>query len=120
MFAARSRLALAAARRFSTAPHVYTLPELPYAYSALEPVISGEIMQIHHAKHHQAYVTNLNAALVQYAEAEKKHDLEKMVALQAAIKFNGGGHVNHSFFWKNLASPKEGGGAPPTVRSLWC
>lgn len=59
-------------------------------------------------------MTNLNAALQQYAEAQQKNDMQKMIALQGAIKFNGGGHVNHSLFWQNLASPKEGGGAPPT------
>lgn len=56
-----------------------------------EPVISGQIMELHHAKHHAAYVTNLNKALEQYAEAESKHDLQKMISLQSAINFNGGG-----------------------------
>lgn len=56
-----------------------------------EPVISGEIMQLHHAKHHATYVANLNKALEQYAEAESKHDLQKMISLQSAINFNGGG-----------------------------
>ena len=69
----------------------YKLPELPYAYSALEPVISGQIMEIHHAKHHATYVTNLNKALEQYAEAESKKDLQSMISLQSAINFNGGG-----------------------------
>lgn len=91
----------------------FTLPELPYDYSALEPVISAEIMQLHHAKHHNAYVTNLNAALEKYAEAESKEDLATMIATQAAIRFNGGGHINHSIFWTNLAPKKSGGGEPP-------
>ena len=88
----------------------YQLPELPYALDALEPVISAEIMSLHYNKHHQAYVTNLNKALEQYAELEKKNDLAGMVALQKAIKFNGGGHVNHSIFWTNLAPKNSGGG----------
>lgn len=83
-----------------------SLPDLPYDYGELEPVLIGEIMKLHHAKHHQAYVTNFNKAQEQYAEAEHKGDLAKMIALQGALKFNGGGHVNHSIFWTNLSSPK--------------
>jgi Fe-Mn family superoxide dismutase len=56
-----------------------------------EPVISGQIMELHHAKHHATYVANLNKALEQYAEAESKQDLQKMISLQSAINFNGGG-----------------------------
>lgn len=85
----------------------YTLPELPYDFSALEPVISAEIMELHYTKHHQAYVTNLNAALEKYKEAESRGDVAAMIALQPAIRFNGGGHINHSIFWSNL-SPKGG------------
>jgi len=92
---------------------VYTLPDMPYDYSALEPVISGDIMNIHHKKHHQAYVTNLNVALEKYAAAEAKRDVGEMIAQQQAIRFNGGGHVNHSIFWTNLAPPKKGGGGKP-------
>lgn len=91
----------------------YKLPDLPYDFSALEPVISGEIMTLHYTKHHQGYVNNLNAALEKYAEAEKKHDAAAMIALQQAIRFNGGGHVNHSIFWTNLAPLGKGGGEPP-------
>lgn len=91
----------------------FELPPLPYDFNALEPVISAEIMQIHYTKHHQAYVTNLNKALEQYAEAEQKNDLAAQVALQQAIKFNGGGHINHSLFWKLLAPTSQGGGTPP-------
>lgn len=91
----------------------FTLPNLPYDYNALEPVISAEIMQLHHQKHHNAYVTNLNAALEKYEQAEKNEDLDAMVALQPAIRFNGGGHVNHSIFWTNLAPPSKGGGVLP-------
>jgi len=92
----------------------YQLPELPYAYDALEPVISAEIMQLHHQKHHNAYVTNLNAALEKYEQAEKNEDLAAMVTLQPAIRFNGGGHLNHSIFWTNLAPKGQGGGEAPT------
>ncbi|KAG7576782.1 Manganese/iron superoxide dismutase C-terminal [Arabidopsis thaliana x Arabidopsis arenosa] len=91
----------------------FTLPDLPYDYGALEPAISGEIMQIHHQKHHQAYVTNYNNALEQLDQAVNKGDASTVVKLQSAIKFNGGGHVNHSIFWKNLAPVNEGGGEPP-------
>jgi Fe-Mn family superoxide dismutase len=90
-----------------------TLPELPYDFAALEPVISAEIMELHYKKHHQAYVNNLNIALEQLAEAEAKNDVPKMIALQSAIRFNGGGHINHSIFWKNLAPKAKGGGEPP-------
>eukprot|EP01111_Echinosteliopsis_oligospora_P007172 TRINITY_DN2185_c0_g1_i1.p1 TRINITY_DN2185_c0_g1~~TRINITY_DN2185_c0_g1_i1.p1 ORF type:complete len:251 (-),score=73.98 TRINITY_DN2185_c0_g1_i1:29-781(-) len=97
----------------STSTPAYTLPDLPYDYGALEPVISGEIMKLHHSKHHQTYVTNLNQALEKYHAAEQKKDVAEMIALQSAIKFNGGGHVNHSIFWTNLAPKnKEGGGNP--------
>ena len=89
------------------------LPDLPYAYSALEPFISAEIMELHHSKHHNGYVTNLNKALEQYADAEKNDDVAKMISLQSAINFNGGGHVNHSIFWTNLAPQSEGGGTLP-------
>jgi Fe-Mn family superoxide dismutase len=91
----------------------HTLPDLPYDYSALEPVISGKIMEIHHSKHHNAYVTNLNAALEKYEAAEAKGDIAGMIALHGAIKFNGGGHVNHSIFWTNLAPIGKGGGEFP-------
>lgn len=85
----------------------FVLSSMPYAYDALEPVISAEIMQLHHQKHHQGYVTNLNAALEKYEKAEKNEDLDQMIALQQAIRFNGGGHINHSLFWENLVSEKE-------------
>ena len=96
----------------------FVLPKLPYAYSALEPAISGQIMEVHHTKHHQAYVTNLNAALASYADAEQANDVQKMISLQPALRFHGGGHVNHSIFWTNLAPPKEGGGGKPSGELL--
>ena len=81
----------------------YQLPDLPYDFHELEPVISREIMELHYTKHHRAYVTNLNLALEKYQAAEAKNDIEQMIALQSAIKFNGGGHVNHSIFWSVLS-----------------
>jgi len=85
----------------------HTLPDLPYDYHALEPVISAEIMQLHHAKHHQAYVNNLNVAEEKLAEAHAKGDVSTLIGLAPALKFNGGGHLNHSIFWQNL-SPDGG------------
>ncbi len=90
------------------------LPPLPYDLAALEPVISAEIMNLHYNKHHQGYVTNFNKALEQFAEAEKKNYISAMASLLSAIKFNGGGHINHSIFWTNLAPKNKGGGTPPT------
>lgn len=94
-------------------PASYTLPDLPYDFSALEPIISAEIMKLHYSKHHAGYVTNVNAALEKYVEAEKKKDLSTMIELQQTIKFNGGGHLNHSIFWTNLAPIDKGGGEKP-------
>ncbi|HSX10649.1 MAG TPA: superoxide dismutase [Chlamydiales bacterium] len=91
----------------------YQLPELPYSFDALEPVISAEIMELHYTKHHKGYVTNLNAALEKYHEAETKNDVAQMIALQSAVKFNGGGHINHSIFWTILAPISKGGGGAP-------
>jgi Fe-Mn family superoxide dismutase len=88
----------------------YTLPELAYDYSALAPSISGQIMELHHGKHHQAYVTGANAALAALAEARDKSDLANVNKLEKDLAFNLGGHVNHSIFWTNL-SP-DGGDKP--------
>ena len=89
----------------------FTLPQLPYAHEALEPHIDSETMQIHHGKHHQAYVDNLNKAIAG-TEHEKK-SLEELIAnagkISPAVRNNGGGHWNHSLFWEILG---EGGGAP--------
>jgi Fe-Mn family superoxide dismutase len=89
---------------------VYTLPELPYDYSALEPHISGRIMQLHHDKHHNTYVTGANTALDQLAEARDKGDFANINKLERDLAFNLGGHVNHSVFWTNM-SP-DGGDEP--------
>lgn len=87
----------------------HQLPQLPYALEALEPVISREIMDVHYNKHHQGYVTNLNKALEDYDQAVAKNDLGAMITLEKAINFNGGGHINHSIFWTNLAPVGKGG-----------
>ncbi|PFG27767.1 manganese superoxide dismutase [Corynebacterium renale] len=90
---------------------VYTLPELDYAYDALEPHISAEIMEIHHTKHHQTYVDGANATLEALEKArEEGTDQNQIRALSKNLAFNLGGHTNHSIFWKNL-SP-NGGGEP--------
>jgi len=90
----------------------FTLPALPYAHDALEPHIDKQTMEIHHGKHHQAYVDNLNKALAG-TENEGK-PLEELIAniskLPAAVRNNGGGHWNHTFFWETLAP--NAGGAP--------
>merc|ERR1719491_2442274 len=70
-------------------------------------------MEIHHSKHHQTYVTNFNAAIEQLEEATSNQDYTKCIALQGAIKFNGGGHINHSIFWSNLSPSNAGGGGEP-------
>jgi Fe-Mn family superoxide dismutase len=88
----------------------YSLPDLPYDYGALAPHISGEIMELHHSKHHQTYVTTLNQTLDKLAEAREKNDFGAIVGLEKTLAFNLGGHVNHSAFWTNL-SP-DGGGKP--------
>nr|AIN76717.1 manganese superoxide dismutase [Ganoderma lucidum] len=84
----------------------HVLPDLPYGYDALEPYISKQIMELHHKKHHQTYVNALNAAEQAYAKATTP---KERIALQSALKFNGGGHINHSLFWKNLAPAKSEG-----------
>lgn len=93
----------------------YTLPDLPYAYDALEPYIDVETMHLHHDKHHNTYVTNLNAAVEKHPELAEK-SVEELISsmstvpedIQTAVRNNGGGHANHSFFWEILA-PNAGG-----------
>lgn len=89
----------------------YVLPELPYAYDALEPHISAEIMELHHSKHHQNYVNGANAALEKLEAARKDGSIAAVVtALSKDLAFNLGGHTNHSLFWENLGP--NGGGKP--------
>ncbi len=93
----------------------YTLPDLPYAYDALEPYIDVEPMHLHHDKHHNTYVTYLNAAVEKHPELAEK-SVEELISsmstvpedIQTAVRNNGGGHANHSFFWEILA-PNAGG-----------
>jgi Fe-Mn family superoxide dismutase len=80
----------------------YTLPDLPYDYAALEPHISGRIMELHHDKHHAAYVTGVNTALERLAEAREKGVFDAVNLHEKNLAFNLGGHVNHSAFWANL------------------
>lgn len=95
----------------------YKLPQLPYAYDALEPYIDAKTMEIHYTKHHQAYVDNLNKALEKYPalqELSLEHLLRSLdtvpLPIQSAVRNNGGGHYNHSFFWNLMKS--NGGGHP--------
>ena len=89
---------------------VYTLPDLPYDYAALEPHISGRIMELHHDKHHATYVAGANAALDALAQARESGDLGAVNLHEKNLAFNLGGHINHTVFWNNL-SP-DGGGEP--------
>ncbi len=89
---------------------VYTLPDLAYDYGALDPHISGAIMELHHSKHHAAYVAGANTALEQLAEARESGNFGPVAGIERALAFNLGGHTNHSIFWTNL-SP-EGGDKP--------
>ena len=98
-----------AAAMLSSAPSggKHALPDLPYDYNALEPIVSSEIMTIHHTLHHNAYVTNLNVGLEKLDTAVSKGDVAGIVGLAGALKFNGGGHINHTLFWENLCAPGE-------------
>lgn len=86
----------------------YTLPELAYDYSALEPNISAKIMELHHSKHHKAYVDGANLAVEKLAEARDNGDLANVNKLEKDLAFNLGGHVNHSIFWQNMTPESEG------------
>ncbi|WP_321385745.1 superoxide dismutase [uncultured Enterococcus sp.] len=93
----------------------YTLPDLPYAYDALEPYIDSETMHLHHDKHHNTYVTNLNAAIEKHPELGEK-SVEELISdmdsipedIRTAVRNNGGGHANHTFFW-GVMGPNAGG-----------
>ena len=89
---------------------IYTLPELPYDYAALEPHISGRIMELHHDKDHAAYVAGANSALEALAAAREEGNLGAINLWEKNLAFNLGGHTNHTIFWNNL-SP-NGGGEP--------
>jgi Fe-Mn family superoxide dismutase len=97
----------------------YELPQLPYAYDALEPHIDEQTMHLHHEKHHNTYVTNLNNALEKHPEVDPGN-LEELLAnidsvpqeIQTAVRNNGGGHSNHSMFWQIMGPSGQGGGEP--------
>ena len=99
----------------------HVLPALPYDFAALEPYIDTQTMQIHHGKHHQAYVTNLNNALSKHPELLSK-TLEELLRginsipddIRTTVRNNGGGHHNHSLFWTIMASATNGGGGAPS------
>lgn len=113
-----AQTAPATAPAATPAPAAFTLPALPYAADALDPAIDAQTMTIHHGKHHQAYVDNLNKAVAADA-ALKGMSLEQLVAragtLPAAIRNNAGGHWNHSFFWNTMAPPAQAGTASPEL-----
>jgi Fe-Mn family superoxide dismutase len=88
----------------------YSLPDLPYDYAALEPAIVGQILELHHDKHHAGYVTGANTTLEKLEEARSKGDFGALVGLEKTLAFNISGHVLHSLYWQNL-SP-DGGGRP--------
>jgi Fe-Mn family superoxide dismutase len=88
----------------------YTLPDLPYDYAALEPAISGEILELHHDKHHAAYVKGANDTLEQLAETRDTGQFGTLVGLEKTLAFNLSGHVLHSIFWQNLSG--DGGDRP--------
>ena len=97
----------------------YELPDLPYGYDALEPTIDEETMRLHHDKHHNTYVTNLNNALEQHQDADPG-SIEELLAniddvpedIRRAVRNNGGGHSNHSMFWEIMGPEGQGGGKP--------
>lgn len=106
---------------------MFTLPKLPYEYNALEPFIDEETMHLHHDKHHQAYIDKLNAALEKYTDLQNK-TIEELLSdtdslpedIRQTVINNGGGHVNHSFFWEILRPAEAGGevGMAPTGELL--
>ncbi|MER7814190.1 superoxide dismutase [Streptomyces sp. NPDC096153] len=92
---------------------IYTLPELPYDYAALEPVINPQIIELHHDKHHAAYVKGANDTLEQLAEARDKEAWGSINGLEKNLAFHLSGHILHSIYWHNMTAPKEGGGGEP-------
>ncbi len=109
--AMEARGAEAAAPVAAAAEH--TLPELPYGYDALEPYIDTQTMQLHHGKHHAAYVAGLNKAEAELAKARAANDFGLIQHWSRQASFNGGGHYLHSLFWKIMAPAGKGGGGAP-------
>lgn len=99
---------------FNPSSGEYILPELPYAYDALEPHIDAQTMQIHHQRHHQGYVNGLNTATAKLREIRSgQGDPAVLEHWQRELSFNAGGHVNHTLFWGNMAPEAQGGGGQP-------
>ena len=103
----------------------YELAPLPYDYAALEPFIDAETMKLHHDKHHQTYINNVNAALANHPDLAAKSvddlisDLNAIPEdIRSVVRNNGGGHSNHTMFWTMMAPPKSGGGGDTLRRSL--
>ena len=95
-----------------------TLPKIDYGYADLEPVLSEQLLTLHHTKHHQNYVDTYNKLLDEFTEAKNKNDVYKIVSLTPGLKFNLGSHINHSIYWKNLCPIKNGGGKVPENSKL--
>ncbi|MEM7623711.1 MAG: superoxide dismutase, partial [Planctomycetota bacterium] len=97
----------------------YSLPELPYAYDALEPFIDAQTMEIHHSKHHAGYVRGLNSALEQLRQIrEGSGDVALVQHWTRKVAFHGGGHINHTIFWSTMKPAGDGGGRPPASGPL--
>jgi Fe-Mn family superoxide dismutase len=90
-----------------------TLPELPYPHDALEPHLDARTMEIHHSKHHKAYVDGFNEVAQAMEEAREKGDKRAIPALESKLAFHLGGHVNHTLYWSSMAAPGQGGGGAP-------
>jgi Fe-Mn family superoxide dismutase len=104
---------------------MYTLPQLPYAYNALEPYIDEETMRIHHDKHHAAYVTNLNEALKdnpEFSSLSSEELMKKLTqipeAIRTKVRNNGGGHINHTFFWEMMAPARGQKPSPELEKAI--
>lgn len=91
----------------------FVLPKLPYEYNALEPHIDAQTMEIHHSKHHQAYVNGLNKAAAELAKARESGDMALVKHWSRELAFHGGGHINHALFWNTMAPAEKGGGGRP-------
>ena len=96
----------------------YTLPELDYDYGALEPHLSGRILELHHGKHHAAYVAGANTVLDRLVEARATGDYGAINQLEKNLAFHLSGHVMHSIFWRNLSKARRMAGRKPSAN--WC
>lgn len=99
------------------APGTHTLPPLPYAYNALEPIIDEETMRLHHDKHHKKYVDDLNTAELEMVQSRKDGDFQYVSFWENSLAFNGSGHILHSIFWTVMTSPGQGGAPGKYTRS---